>query len=94
MSNITTDFIAATKKIHADVRAVLTTLHLIHEDIKIIRDQTVSESDEQTPQQYAGDPDAKQTEEPRAGARSLNVDQTNSKKDESAQETQSYFRDL
>lgn len=39
MSNITTDFIAATKKIHADVRAILISLRLMREDVKFIRDQ-------------------------------------------------------
>jgi hypothetical protein len=39
MSNITTDFITATKKIHADVRAVLAALHLIGDDVKTIRDK-------------------------------------------------------
>jgi hypothetical protein len=39
MSNITTDFINATKKIHADVRALLVTLRLVREDVKFIRDQ-------------------------------------------------------
>jgi hypothetical protein len=53
MSNITADFISATKKIHADVRAVLTALHLIQSDVKIVRDKIVSEpsahgSDQQT----------------------------------------------
>src|ERR1700693_4290725 len=39
MSNITTDFIIATKKIHAGVRALLVTLRLVREDVKFIRDQ-------------------------------------------------------
>jgi hypothetical protein len=38
MSNITTDFITATKKIHADIRAILTTLHVIGNDVKAIHD--------------------------------------------------------
>jgi hypothetical protein len=39
MSNITTDFITATKKIHADVRAILMALHLIGKDVKVIKEQ-------------------------------------------------------
>lgn len=39
MSNITTDFITATKKIHADVRAILAALHLIVNDVKAIHEQ-------------------------------------------------------
>jgi hypothetical protein len=46
MSDITTDFIKVTKKIHADVRAVLTTLHLIREDVKVIREHSGTNSDE------------------------------------------------
>jgi len=40
MSNITTDFITATKKIHADIRAVLLALHLIRDDVKLIREKS------------------------------------------------------
>jgi hypothetical protein len=39
MGDITTDFIKATKKIHADVRAILAALHLIGNDVKAINDQ-------------------------------------------------------
>lgn len=42
MSNITTDFIAATKKIHADVRAILTHIKLIYEDIRGMREAAIS----------------------------------------------------
>lgn len=53
MGNITTDFISATKKIHADVRAVLTALHLIREDVKFIRDQSATESNgEETEEEH------------------------------------------
>jgi hypothetical protein len=39
MSNITADFITATKKIHADVRAVLMALHLIGKDVAVIKEK-------------------------------------------------------
>jgi hypothetical protein len=42
MSNITTDFINATKKIHADVRTILTTLRVIGNDVKAIHDGGIS----------------------------------------------------
>jgi hypothetical protein len=56
MSNVTTDFIAATKKIHADVRAVLASLRLIREDVKVIRENTAEKADEQPAEQEAGNP--------------------------------------
>ena len=62
MSDITTDFVSATKKIHAAVRAVLATLHLIREDVKIIREQTVKQTEEQARGQNANNPDAKPEE--------------------------------
>jgi hypothetical protein len=50
MGDITTDFITATKKIHADVRAVLTALHVIRDDIKVIREQSIINANEPSPQ--------------------------------------------
>jgi hypothetical protein len=48
MGNITTDFITATKKIHADVRAILTALHLIGNDVKLIREHSVDNANKPT----------------------------------------------
>jgi hypothetical protein len=45
MDKITTDFITATKKIHADVRTILTTLHLIREDVKLIHEDNSTAND-------------------------------------------------
>jgi hypothetical protein len=39
MSNVTTDFITATKKLHADVCHMLTELKLPGRDVKAIREQ-------------------------------------------------------
>ncbi len=46
MSNITTDFVKATKKIHADVRAVLTALHLIADDVRAIKEKSGTNGDQ------------------------------------------------
>jgi hypothetical protein len=40
MSNINTDFVANTKKILSSLRQLVTSLHLIREDVKTIRDNT------------------------------------------------------
>jgi len=55
MSDITADFIAVTKKIVAELRGILTTLHLIRDDVKVIRDQMESESNKQDPNRKAND---------------------------------------
>jgi hypothetical protein len=68
MSDITTDFITVTKKIVAEVRGVLTTLHVIREDVKIIRDQVVADSDKQSADQQANNPNAKQADGTPLGA--------------------------
>jgi hypothetical protein len=41
MSNITTDFVRATNKIYAKVSSILADLHLIREDVKVIREQAI-----------------------------------------------------
>jgi hypothetical protein len=62
MGDITTDFITATKKIHADVRAVLAALHLIREDVKVICEQSVEQADAQRHNQETEDSAKKQTQ--------------------------------
>ena len=92
--NITTDFITATKKIHADVRSLLTTLHLIREDVKIIREQVVSPSDQQAPDQQTETSDQKEAKGISADSQILNVNQANSKKESSTQKAEPYLTEV
>ncbi len=62
MSNITTDFITATKKIHADVRAVLSTLHLIREDVKVIREDAIQSTDKRSSDHQTNDSNEKEAQ--------------------------------
>jgi hypothetical protein len=82
MGNITTDFIAATKKIHADVRAILTTLHLIQADVKVIAEKGISGPEEKPP------------EGPPGRSKALNVDESNGEQEEAGNATGHYFEDL
>ncbi len=92
MSNITTDFIAATKKIHADVRAILTSLHLIANDVKTIREQTVSDSNKESTNTQTPNPDSKQTDRTSGGSKGLDMHKSGSDKNGSEQKTDPYFR--
>jgi hypothetical protein len=87
MSNITTDFIAATKKIHADVRAILTALHLIREDVKTLRDRSIGDGDKQPSQKQTSD---SCTVDSRSSA--LKTNQSNRDEEESGDDSASGFR--
>lgn len=91
MSNITTDFIAATKKIHADVRSILATLRVIDADVKIIREHSVSMTEQN---QQAHNADTKQAEGMSGGSQSSDVNQTNGNEDNGKQEREPYFKAL
>jgi hypothetical protein len=80
MSNITTDFITATKKIHADVRAVLTTLHLIREDVKLIREETIRETND--PSSTGQTSNSEQEPQQTAPSKSNALDTSKAKRDE------------
>ena len=91
MSTITTDFITATKKIHADVRAILTTLHLIRADVKAVREQTVIVSEQKLSDQQAAHLDQKQRDGIASGSKVLNVNQPNGEQEDVEQPSGSYF---
>jgi hypothetical protein len=56
MSDITTDFISAIKKLHADIKAVLLHTKLIQEDVKTIRENAVAKTEQQPPEDESHDP--------------------------------------
>ncbi len=94
MGNITTDFIAATKKIHADVRAILITLRLIREDVKAISDQAVGEADSQASDQQKDHPEKEQSNRASIGSQVLNVNQSNGEQENPSKTTGSYLGDI
>jgi hypothetical protein len=55
MSDITTDFIKATNKIYAKVAAILTNLQVIENDVKLIREQAVSNANAPYSDAHASD---------------------------------------
>src|ERR1700722_18787699 len=70
MSDITTDFVKVTKKIVAEVRGVLSALHLIREDIKLIREQVEARGGKQSSETQAVKAEAQPTCDPRVAERS------------------------
>src|SRR5437660_1181699 len=90
MSNITTDFITATKKIHADVRSVLTSLHLIREDVRIIREETVESANKERNQQQKNDPNEKPSKRIVGGIDMADTNDPQKKKDESESKTRRF----
>jgi hypothetical protein len=83
MSNITTDFVTTTKKIVSEVRSVLTTLHLIREDVKTIREQVVSNANEPAPSARTSDSRQQPQNADPTEWHILNQDQTNRKQETS-----------
>jgi hypothetical protein len=83
MSNVTTDFINATKKIHADVRGLLNEVRSIGREVSTICEQTIASSKQQTPDQRTQDADDKQSN-----------NQTKGKIDGGKQEAEPYLETL
>lgn|SRR5258708_1955258 len=94
MGNITTDFINATKKIHADVRAILRTLHLIQADVRAISDKGVSEPQEQPTEQKVQTTNHEQAKGLSGGSKALNVNEANGEQEKSGDTAGNYFYDL
>ena len=94
MSNITTDFVTATKKIATEVRGVLTALHLIRDDVRVIRDQVVNEANKQSADQQTNQAEAQQADGIASRSEILNVHKANSKKENSTKKTTAYFEGL
>jgi len=87
MSTVTTDFITTTKKIVAEVRGVLTTLHLIREDVKSIRDQVAS-GNQPTPSNQ------QQSDGVTGGSKLLNAHKPDGNTGDGEEDIQPYLSDL
>jgi hypothetical protein len=94
MSDVTTDFIRATKKIHADVRGILASLHLVREDVKIIREQAVEHADKERSNQHANDSDEEPAKGLVHGSQVAHANATKHKKYEGESKTRRTFRKL
>jgi hypothetical protein len=94
MSNITTDFVTTTKKIVGEVRSVLTSLHLIREDVKVIREQVVSNSNKQAADQQENHTSENQSEGLAGRGQILNVNESDGEEYQSEHQTRSYLHDL
>jgi hypothetical protein len=94
MSNVTTDFVATTKKILASMRQIVTTLHLIREDVKTIRDQSVGNGNNKTSQAQACDPTNKQPNRGMDDSKILNKSKTNGEQKEGESKIKPYFQEL
>jgi len=82
MGNITADFISATKKIHADVRAILTMLHVIRADMRAMSEQSVLSRNDQTKAQQTENSNSEPEEGFTVGS---DVDNTNPTKNKKAE---------
>ncbi|HYW40046.1 MAG TPA: hypothetical protein VE957_18190 [Terriglobales bacterium] len=94
MSNITTDFVATTKKIVVEVRSILTALHLIREDVKVIRDQVVSEANKQKPYQQTDQSDTEHSNGAASRGKVLNVNDAHGKKENGSKKTRAWYQDF
>jgi hypothetical protein len=90
MSDITTDFITATKRILAKVATILTHVEVIEGDVKLIREQTVANTDKPRIETQAN----KLQEENRNSIPSSNPGQAERKKQKGKDEAQNSFQRL
>jgi hypothetical protein len=94
MSNVNIDFVNTAKKILASTRQILTTLHLIREDVKTIRDQSVEDGIHKGPKQQTSDPNKEQGKGVSIGSHVLNENEARSTKPKNENQTKPFLKDF
>jgi hypothetical protein len=88
MSNVTTDFVSATKKIASTARAILATLQTMNDNVGVIRENVMSERDKEKTHSQTNDSDY---EVDAASGKTSQGSQAKRKKEDSKQEEKSAF---
>jgi hypothetical protein len=94
MLNIPAEFVKATNKIAADVRGVLVLLRLVREDVRIIREQVISDANKHEGNAQKNDTGEKETERVVLLSHAANKNSPDTKKADGESKTPSRFQVL